>query len=105
MKHEGKGVRFSTRNGGRTEVLGLFDYQGSDEKDARPLFDIADASFSVAAVREIAFSQVTALNKVREKRGDETRLLDKNQEGAGGWIGWSLFSGWRKAPEKNTPPK
>ncbi len=96
VKHEGKGVRFSTRNGGRTEVLGLFDYQGSDEKDARPLFDIADASFSIAGLREIAFSQVTALNKVREKRGDETRVLDKNQQGAGGWIGWALFSGCKK---------
>ena len=97
MKHEGKGVRFSTRHGGRTEVLGLFNYGGTkDEMDPRPCFDIADASFSVAALREIAFDQHTALNKVREKRGAETHLLDKNQEGAGGWIGWSLFSGFRK---------
>ncbi len=97
VKHEGKGVRFATRNGGRTEVLGLFNYGGTKEElDPRPSFDIADASFSVAGLREIAFDSHTALNKVREKRGTQTRLLDKNQEGAGGWIAWSLFSGSTK---------
>jgi hypothetical protein len=96
VKHEGKGVRFSTRNGGRTEVLGLFNYGGTkEEMDPRPCFDIADASFTVAGLREIAFDQHTALNKVRESRGGETRILDKKNEG--GWIGWSLFSGWRPA--------
>ncbi len=97
VKHEGKGVRFSSRNGGRTEILGLFNYGGTkEEMDPRPSFDLSDASFSVAGLREIAFDQHTALYKVREKRGTETRVLDKNQPGAGGWIGWSLFSGWRR---------
>jgi Pectate lyase superfamily protein len=93
VKHEGQGVRFSTRNGGRTEVLGLFNYGGTkDEMDARPSFIVSDASFSVAAVREIAFDQHTALNKVRETRGTETKIYDKHQPGCGGWFGWSLFS-------------
>lgn len=61
-------------------MLGLFNYGGTkEEKDPRPCFDISDASFSVAAIREIAFDSHTALNKVREKRGEETRVLDKNQ--------------------------
>ena len=93
VKHEGKGVRFATRNGGKTEVLGLFNYGGTkEENDPRPSFDIADASFSVAALREIAFDSHTALNKVSEKRGEETRVLDKHKPDMGGWIGWSLFS-------------
>ena len=94
VKHEGRGVRFATRNGGRTEVLGLFNYGGyPDEKDLRPLFDIADASFSVAGLREIAFDSHTATHKVREARKGEVRILDKSNEG--GWIGWPLFSGFR----------
>ncbi len=98
VKHEGKGVRFATRAGGRTEILGLFNYGGTkDEMDPRPSFIVEDASFSLAGVREIAFNQHTALNKVREQRRGETRVLDKNQPGAGGWFVWSLFSGWKKA--------
>ena len=97
VKHEGKGVRFATRAGGRTEILGLFNYGGTkEETDPRPSFLVEGASFSLAGIREIAFDQHPALNKIREQRGGETRTLDKNQPGAGGWIGWSLFSGWKK---------
>lgn len=95
VKHEGKGIRFATRNRARTEILGLFNYGGNPvETDARPCFEIDDASFSVAGLREIAFDSHTYLNKVREKRGGETRILDKTNEG--GWIGWPLFSGSTK---------
>ncbi|MCW1912917.1 glycoside hydrolase family 55 protein [Luteolibacter sp. GHJ8] len=94
IKHEGRGVRFATTQGGRTEILGLFNYGGTtDEMDPRPSFVVEDASFSVAGMREIAFDQHTALNKVRERRGNETRLLDKHAEG--GWIAWPLFSGFK----------
>ncbi len=97
VKHEGQGVRFATRAGGKTEILGVFNYGGTkDEKDPRPSFIVEDASFSLAGIREIAFDQHTALNKVRETRSGETRTLDKEAPGAGGWIGWSLFSGWIK---------
>jgi hypothetical protein len=97
VKHEGVGVRFATRAGGRTEVLGLFNYGGSkDEMDPRPSFLIEDAAFALAGAREIAFNLHTAFNKVREQRGSDTRTLDKNQPGAGGWFAWSLFSGWKK---------
>jgi hypothetical protein len=90
VKHEGRGVRFSTSEGGRTEILGLFNYGGTDDEfDPRPCFEVKDAAFSVAALREIAFDSHTALNKVRERQGKEMRLLTKDTEG--GWIGWSLF--------------
>jgi hypothetical protein len=95
VKHEGLGIRFSTRNGGRTEVMGLFNYGGyKDDKDPRPLFEIIDASLTIAGLREIAFESNTALNKVREKRGEDTRIIDREKES--GWIGWALFSGFKK---------
>lgn len=93
VKHEGRGVRFATRKGGRTEVFGLFNYGGyPDEDDLRPLFVIENASFTVAGLREIAFDSHTATNKVREVRGTDLRVLDKSNEG--GWIGWTLYSGY-----------
>lgn len=97
VKHEGRGVRFATKNGGRTEILGLFYYGGfPDENDERPVFLVDNASFSVTGLREIAFESHTATNKVREIRSKENRLLTKQTEG--GWIGWTLFSGFRDRP-------
>ena len=90
VKHEGRGIRFATIQNGSTEILGLFNYGGyKDEQDARPLFDIDQSSFSVAALREIAFEQHTALIKVRERQKAIDRRLDKTNEG--GWIGWPLY--------------
>lgn len=90
VKHEGRGIRISTSAQGSTEILGLFNYGGyKDENDARPLFDIDNGSFSVAALREIAFDQHTALIKVREKQAETRKELDKQNEG--GWIGWTLY--------------
>lgn len=90
VKHEGHGVRFSTTNHGRTEILGLFYYGGyKDEKDMRPLFNVDESSLSIAGLREIAFNSHTAYIKVREKHADMTKILDKTTEG--GWIGWTLF--------------
>jgi hypothetical protein len=93
VKCEGRGVRFRTRLGGRTEVLGMFLYgPGIDPKDERPVFAVEDASFSVVGLREIAFDVPTYNRKVVEKRGAETRTLGSDKEG--GWIGWTLYSGW-----------
>lgn len=94
IKHEGRGVRFRTDSGGRTEILGLFNYSPNIAKDdLRPAFDVADAFFSAAGVREISFGNTFNV-KVREARGVEVRT-----EKGGGWIGWSLFSA-RPADEK-----
>ena len=58
-----------------------------------------NASLSVAGLREITFGKHTYTSKVREKRGEETRVLDKKTEG--GWIGWPLF---RSGKETGGPP-
>ena len=95
MKCEGKGVRIRTERGGRTELLGAFLYSPGDiaEDDARPLFDVIDASATFAGLREICFGARTFPVKVRERRGAEERT-NKDQ----GWIGWSLFSARPGAP-------
>lgn len=96
VKHEGAGVRFRTAGGGRTEVLGVFNYgPGIQEGDRRPMFEVRDASFSVAGLREITFGKHAWFVKVLEGRGEETRTLGSDREG--GWIGWALYSGWGEA--------
>ena len=55
------------------------------------MFDIDNASFSIAGVREINFGASTFPMKVRERRGDETRTLANDKES--GWIGWALYRG------------
>lgn len=91
VKFEGAGVRFKTSGGGRTEAFGMFNYGPGNLKkdDARPMFDIDNASFSIAGVREITFGASTFPMKVRERRGEETRTLGNDKEQ--GWIGWALF--------------
>lgn len=96
VKHEGRGVRFLTDQGGQTEILGLFNYAPNiGQEDRRPAFDIVNAAFSAEGVREISFGNTYPV-KVRETRASETRL-----EEGGGWIGWSLFSG---RPADASPP-
>ena len=92
LKCEGAGVRVKTVNHGRTEVYGAFIYDPGDLKnsDARPMFDIENASLRIMGLRELNFGGATYPIKVRERRGDETRTLLNNIEG--GWIGWSLYN-------------
>jgi hypothetical protein len=99
IKHEGRGIRFATKQGGQTELLGLFNYGGyPDESDLRPLFDVTDSDFSVTGLREIAFDSHPATNKVRESQSGVTRILDKTREG--GWIGWSLYRSAARPPTR-----
>jgi hypothetical protein len=63
-----------------------------------PLSTFHITTLSVEFFTTTAFDQHTALNKVRETRRGEARLLDKHAPGANGWIGWSLFSGWKSQP-------
>ncbi|HOS95730.1 MAG TPA: hypothetical protein PLQ54_20655, partial [Armatimonadota bacterium] len=97
VKCEGKGVRFRTSDGGRTEILGAFIYgPGVEPNDPRPMFDIDDGAMSIMGLREIAFDVPTFAIKVRERREAETRTLGVDREP--GWIGWSMFSGWAAPP-------
>jgi hypothetical protein len=94
MKNEGRGVRIRTEDGGRTEVFGVFVYgPGISPEDNRPLFDIDGGQTCVIGIREIAFNAPTYNVKVRERRGDDTRLF-RLKPGEHGWIGWALYSGW-----------
>lgn len=94
VKFEGAGVRFQTSGGGRTEILGAFNYgPGIKTNDFRPMFDVEEAGFSVAGLREISFGNAYPM-KVREKRNGETRTLGSDKET--GWIGWALFRAGEK---------
>jgi len=93
LKYEGAGVRFRTDTGGKSEAFGMFNYgPGLAGDDMRPAFEIDNASFSIAGVREINFGGNAYNVKARELRGStEERSL------GGGWIGWPLYSAWNAA--------
>ena len=90
-KCEGAGVRFRTSAGGQSEIFGMFNYgPGNLEPgDPRPMFDVADATLTVAGLRELNFGGSTWPVKVRQRQGAETRTLGNDRES--GWIGWPLF--------------
>ncbi len=99
VKHEGRGVRFRTEAGGRTEILGLFNYAPDIAKDdQRPAFDVVDAAMSLAGIREISFGNTFPV-KLREVRGSQTRT-----ETGGGWIGWSLFCAYPPSDKQADKP-
>jgi hypothetical protein len=98
VKHEGAGVRFRNDNGAQTEILGMFNYgPGVDADDPRPIIESDHAAFSLAGAREIVFGGHSFPVKVREARDGEVRQTE-----GGGWLGWSLFSGW--TPAQRTGP-
>jgi len=92
-KSEGKGLRYRTTSGGRTEIFGAFQYTNEPiaETDRRPMFDVNNAWLSVAGVREICHNGQPYVIKVREQRGEEVRELDKLR--APGWTSWPLYNG------------
>ncbi|MBX3745431.1 MAG: glycoside hydrolase family 55 protein [Verrucomicrobiae bacterium] len=96
VKHEGKGIRWRTRDGGQTEILGLFNYvtDNIDEEDSRPAFEVEHADFALMGAREISFSRPYPV-KVREIRPTGTRQVT-----GGGWIGWALY----RAQSMTPPP-
>jgi hypothetical protein len=99
VKHEGRGVRFLTDQGGFTEILGLFNYAPDiATNDFRPAFDIQDAAFCAMGVREISFGKPYPV-KVRERRGDEVRT-----EKGGGWIGWAMYVGAKEGAHPFSKP-
>ena len=92
VKHEGAGVRWLTDNGGQTEILGLFNYAPDiAASDLRPEFDIDNSPFCAMGVREISFGNTYPV------KAREIRLGDIRTQNGGGWIGWSLYSGWSPA--------
>jgi hypothetical protein len=55
MKTEAKSVKVATGKGGRTEVLGVHNYNTSGVKDETPFFRVEDGALSVAGYREVCF--------------------------------------------------
>jgi hypothetical protein len=93
-KFEGRGTRIRTESGGKTEVVGVFNYgPGVADDDHRPMFAVNNATFRVFGLRELAFGGNCFLTKVREQKDGELRELTHQQEP--GWIGWAVYDGWQ----------
>ncbi len=80
-KTEGKGKRYVTTAGGKTELYGCYEYTTEQvkETDTRAMFEVVDSSLSVAATREICFTGMPYVIKLTETRGKETKVLKKGQ--------------------------
>ena len=80
-KTEGKGKRYSTTAGGRSELYGLYEYTTEQVKatDTRAMFEVIDGSLSVAATREVCFTGNPYVVRLHETRGKDTRLIKKGQ--------------------------
>lgn len=66
--------------------------------DQGPAFDVVNANFSAAGVRQISFGNTYPV-KARERRGEEVR-----SEKGGGWIGWALFRSGTNQPASAIRP-
>ena len=76
IKIEKKGTMVRTINGGRTEVLGAFAYATiPEESPAKPLFEVVDASLSVAGLKEITYIDDAYDVKLRETRNGVTQEI------------------------------
>jgi Pectate lyase superfamily protein len=78
-KTEGKGKRYLTTAGGKTELYGCYEYtteQVADD-DKRAMFEVIDGSLSVAATREVCFHGKPYSLKLVDTRGNETKRITK----------------------------
>jgi hypothetical protein len=55
LKTEAASTKVATFHGGRTEVLGVHNYNTSGSKDDTPFFRVEDGTLSVAGYREVCF--------------------------------------------------
>jgi hypothetical protein len=78
-KTEGKGKRYTTTAGGKTELYGCYEYTTEAVKDGdeRPMFEVIDSAMSVAATREVCFTGQPFVVKLHEQRGKETKRIKK----------------------------
>ena len=76
IKIEKKGTMVRTVNGGKTEILGAFAYATiPEEATPKPLFEVVDASLSVAGLKEITYINDAYDVKLRETRNGVTREI------------------------------
>lgn len=88
MKTEAKSTKVATLNGGRTELLGVLNYNTSGVKDETPFFLVRDAAMSVAAYREVCFSGAWWPATVRAELGGKVETLPPKP-----WQTWALMRG------------
>lgn len=56
MKTEATSTKVATLNGGRTEILGVHNYNTNGSKDDTPFFLVREGTLSVAGYREVCFT-------------------------------------------------
>jgi hypothetical protein len=86
MKTEAASIKVATSKGGRTEILGVHNYNTSGLKDDTPFFRVEDGTLAVAGYREVCF--VGAWWKV-----PVLALLDgkESRQPSKPWQTWSLL--------------
>jgi hypothetical protein len=77
-KSEASGTRFATFRGGRTEILGAYEYTTDqiDPDDPRPIFLSEDSDLFVAGTRELCFHGKPYVQKLRDVRGGVGHVLN-----------------------------
>ena len=86
MKTEAKSIKLATLNGGRSEVLGVHNYNTSGVKDEEPFFRVENAALSVAGYREVCFSGAWwKVPVLAVADGEESRQPSRP------WQTWSLL--------------
>ncbi len=87
LKTEAKSTKVATLGGGRTEILGVHNYNTSGVRDETPFFLVRDAALSVAAYREVCFSGAWWPATVRTEFGSKVETLPPKA-----WQTWALMS-------------
>jgi len=77
LKTERPGTLIETRNGGKTELLGGFCYATGGPK-TEPMF-IVDNAAAAFVIGESCFNNNPFIELVKEKRGNEVRILKRGQ--------------------------
>ncbi|MCC5829816.1 MAG: hypothetical protein JJU36_10260 [Phycisphaeraceae bacterium] len=86
MKTEATSTKLATLRGGRSEVLGVHNYNTRGVRDQTPFFTVNDATFSVAGYREVCFSGAWWPVTVEATLNGEQHRQPPRQ-----WQTWSLL--------------
>ncbi|MEL6987396.1 MAG: DNRLRE domain-containing protein, partial [Bacteroidota bacterium] len=85
LKTERRGVKVRTLNNGKTEILGALIYSTTNQTNDI-MFEVVDASMTVAGIRETNFANNPYLFLVKEERNGfaDTLFIGEGQAGVGG---------------------
>ncbi|MEM7550581.1 MAG: glycosyl hydrolase family 28-related protein [Bacteroidota bacterium] len=106
-KTEKRGTKIRTINGGKTEVLGAHIYSINSPTDEF-MFEVENASLSLAGVRETNFANNPYTNLIKEVRGNVTKELKAGPGVTPGGInssGFPLFVGYIPSNTNNLAPE